>query len=91
MKIQTEFWYESNACWGNVKTLNDLVEKIKLQIEEPNGINNVDEFLDKSFQNTNGTNDFGTRTEHRGKKSLRVFLEEQNFNFIALLENKARA
>lgn len=79
-----EFWYESNACWGTVKSLKDLNEKINLQIEENNGIDTVDDFLDNSKQIDSGRDNFGTRGEHTGSKSLRDFLTEQEFDFSAL-------
>lgn len=85
MELQTKFWYESNAFFGWIKTINDLKKALKYQLEENNGINNLDDFLDKSTQNVLGTNDFGTRREHiGGKKTLRVFLEDGNFDFKEL-------
>ena len=76
-----EFWYESNACWGNVKSLEDLNEKIELQLAENNGIDTIDDFLDKSKQADSGSDNFGTRREHTGTKSLRDFLTENGFDF----------
>lgn len=84
MLINKKFWYESNSCWGWVTNLDELKEKAKLQIEENNGINNIDDFLDKSMQNVLGSMDFGTRSEHTGKKSLRTFLSEQEFDFSTI-------
>jgi hypothetical protein len=74
-----KFWYESNACWGMVNDLDDLFEKLSLQID-PNygGLDTVDEFLDKSKQCADGSMNFGTRLEHTGDKSLRDFLTENN-------------
>ena len=78
MKLNTtKFWYESNACWGWVETMTDLNEKCNLQIEPHYGaLRTVDEFLDVSMQNKNGSLDFGTRIEHMGNKSLREYLKE---------------
>lgn len=74
-----KFWYESNSCWGMVNSLDDLVEKLNLQID-PNygGLKTVDEFLDKSMQCFDGSMNFGTRSEHSGEKSLRTFLKEND-------------
>jgi len=30
--LKTKIWYESNACWGWVKTFEELNEKCNLQI-----------------------------------------------------------
>lgn len=84
MKLQTPFWYESNSCWGWVTNTDELKEKIKFQLEENNGILNIDDFLDLSRQNINDSLDFGTRGEHYGDKTLREFLEEQDFKFDEL-------
>lgn len=78
-----EFWYESNACWGTVKSLKDLEALIKLQLEENNGINTIDDFLNNSRQIDSGENNFGTRREYGGKP-LRDFLREQDFDFSLL-------
>ncbi len=73
-----KFWYESNAIWGLVETIEDLKEKLHYQLEEPNGIYNVDMFLDMSKEHVNGYGlDFGTRREHNGKRTLRTFLIEE--------------
>lgn len=76
------FWYESNAIWGNVKSIDDLREKMEHQTNKSScGIfDNKDEFLDKSFQNKDGSMDFGTRREHTGEKTLREFLIENNID-----------
>lgn len=79
-----KFWYESNACWGMVESLEELHEKIKLQLEENNGLDSINDFLDKSKQVNSGDNNFGTRSEHTGKKSLREYLTENNFDFSLL-------
>lgn len=71
-----EFWYESNACWGNVHSLEDLKEKLELQLAENNSIHNVDDFLDKSLNTPKGSYSFGTRREHIGGYSLRDLLKD---------------
>jgi len=73
-----KFWYESNSCWGWVNSPEELAEKAQLQIEEPNGINTVDDFLGKSLRSANrDIPNFGTRIEHR-YETLRTFLEREN-------------
>jgi len=73
-----KFWYESNAVWGWVESIEDLKEKLQYQLEEPNGIDNVDMFLDMSKEHVNEYGlDFGTRREHDGKRTLRTFLIEE--------------
>lgn len=84
MKLKTKFWYESNAWFGWVNTLEDLKEVIKYQVKENNIIDTIDNFLDKSKRNILNTNNFGTRREHHGKMSLRTFLIKQNFNLKLL-------
>jgi hypothetical protein len=83
------FWYDSNATWGNVNSLNDLREKLQLQLAENNSINTIDDFLDKSVQASDGGLNFGTRREHTGSLSLRVFLAENNLidDFLLLAQN----
>lgn len=94
MTEQTEskfpkFWYESNACWGWINTLEDLKEVLSLQLRTSScGIfTDVDEFLNRSYQNVNNSLDFGTRREHQHhqttdaekyEKSLRAFLIKHN-------------
>lgn len=79
------FWYESNPCWGNVNSLEDLSDKMRLQLEENNGIDTIDSFLDRSKQCGNTMN-FGTRREHDGPKTLRMLLDEHDLleDFIEL-------
>ena len=81
-----KFWYESNACWGQVESIDDLREKMKYQTDMKGcGIfKTKDEFLDKSFQNEDGSLDFGTRREHHGKKTLREFLLENHVDINKL-------
>lgn len=94
-----KFWYESNACWGWIKTLEDLKEALGLQLRTSLwGIfSDVDEFLDRSYQNIDGSLDFGTRREHqhyqitdseKSKKSLRAFLIKHNLlkDFLNLVK-----
>lgn len=81
-----EFWYESNACWGWVRSISDLKEKIKLQLEENNGIDTVDDFLDESRQITgNSRLNFGTRREHDSDITLRMFLLENNVDLTNIV------
>jgi hypothetical protein len=86
MNTFPKFWYESNAVWGNVESIEDLREKMEHQTNKSVcGIfDNKDEFLDNSFQNENGSLDFGTRHEHIGKKTLREFLVESGVDLNAL-------
>jgi hypothetical protein len=72
-----EFWYESNACWGNVDSFETLAEMAKLQIEENNGIRDIDDFLDVSVKVKYDSLNFGTRREHSSNYSLRNFLSEK--------------
>lgn len=88
-KLKTKFWYESNACWGYVETLEDLQEKCKLQTGEFGALKDMNEFLDGSVQTEDGALNFGTRNEHRGKKSLREYLTEIKAldDFLTLMNN----
>jgi len=80
-----EFWYESNACWGWVTNMEELREKLEFQTDPDfGGVENKDEFLDKSKQIDSGNMNFGTRMEHTGKKTLREFLIENGVD-ISLL------
>lgn len=83
-EARLDFWYESNACWGRIRNLYDLIEKAKLQLAEPNGIDTLDDFLDGSLQNGDIA-DYGTRREHKGE-SLRVYLTRLGHleNFVEL-------
>lgn len=80
MKMKTEFWYESNSCFGKVKNIEELTEMLNFQIDpEFGGLKTVDDFLDKSFQHSDSDIlSFGTRSEHTGKKTLREFLKEND-------------
>jgi len=76
------FYYESNACWGEVEYVENLKEKVFLQISEVgNPIDTIDDFFDMSKQSIIHEENFGTRKEHGNKKTLREFLTEHNFNF----------
>lgn len=81
-----KFWYESNATWGEIGSIEDLKEKMQHQTDkETFGIfDNKDEFLDKSMQHADGSLIFGTRGEHTGKKTLRQFLTEQGVDVSKL-------
>lgn len=82
MKQFPKFWYESNACWGWVNSIEDLQEKCNLQTAPHTGsVANKDEFLDRSRQNIDGSENFGTRREHTGKKTLREYLTENGISF----------
>ncbi len=83
--MNTIFWYESNACWGWVKSIDDLKEKLRLQTQPFYGaLKDKDEFLDKSFQHSDGGPNFGTRREYTGDKTLRQFLIEHGFDLNLL-------
>ena len=77
--MNLEFWYDSNACFGMVRNTDDLIMMLNYQIDPAYGVfKTIDEFLDKSKQSHDGTLSFGTRIEHRGEKSLREFLKEND-------------
>lgn len=79
------FWYESNACWGWVESIDDLKEKAELQMSDGGCFDTINEFLDNSKQHYDSSNSFGTRNEHRdGKKTLREHLSESSFDFSLL-------
>lgn len=80
MKNFPRFWYDSNAVWGWVENTSDLRVKMKY-VMDGGGLKTKEEFLDKSFQHENEGDNFGTRREHTGKKSLREFLKEAGINF----------
>ncbi len=77
------FWYESNAAFG----LCDSIESIRAfathQINEPNSIKSIGDFLDISLiaprwkpSKHGGIRSFGTRREHHGEQTLRMYLQE---------------
>ncbi len=72
-----DFWYESNSTWGRVRSFDDLVNQLKNQIEDNNGIDTIDDFLNKSRRNGDSL-DFGTRIEHDSNFTLRNYLIEIN-------------
>lgn len=76
-QLKTKFWYESNACWGYIKSLKDLQEKCTIQTGEYGAVKNVEEFLDISRESGHEELNFGTRNEHRGR-TLREYLKEIN-------------
>ena len=78
MKEELNFWYESNACWGRVQSISKLVEMLRFQIEENNGINTIGDFLDSSLQKGK-EDEFGTRIEHKGPLTLRKYLSEKGY------------
>ena len=87
------FWYESNACWGWVENIDDLVEKCKLQMDPVSGahhINNINDFLERSLKNEfpgAGYADYGTRSEHNTNHTLKEFLIKNGVD-IDLVVNK---
>lgn len=83
-EARLDFWYESNACWGRIRNLYDLIEKVKFQLAENNSIYTIDDFLDRSLQHGDLA-DYGTRREHKGE-SLRTYLTRLGHleNFIKL-------
>jgi len=78
-------FYESNPIWGWVNNIHDLQRMLKGQLDEPNSIHTIDDFLDKSLSDDEGVT-YGTRREHVGPKTLREYLAEQNEleNFLNL-------
>ncbi len=88
MKIP-KFWYDSNSCWGNVESFEDLIEKAKFQLTENNHIKTIDDFLDKSTQCYYDKLNFGTRSEHTEKYSLRGFLKDNQLleEFLKFYKN----
>lgn len=80
--IFPEFWYDSNAYFGSVKSIKDLQKMIRYQLDPHFGaLSTKDEFFDKSMQHyDNETLSFGTRSEHKGKLSLRQFLIQHNID-----------
>ena len=71
-----KFWYESNATWGNVESLDDLAEKARLQISEPNSIKDLDGFLDRSKKLAGDNLRFGTGLVNLPEYTLRQFLAD---------------
>lgn len=70
-------WYESNAAWGTVESLDDLAEKARLQIAEPNTIKDLDDFLDRSKGRDNDKGlGFGTYVGYSSDYTLRNFLAD---------------
>ena len=78
-------YYDSNPVWGWIYNLYDLSRMLKGQLDEPNSILTVDDFLDRSLSDSEGVT-YGTRDEHVGPKSLRDYLKEQN-NLLVFLNN----
>lgn len=76
-----KFWYESNSYWGEIKNTTELIKAFKIEAYECSY--SIDDFLDNK-QNINGADDFGSRMEHTGIKTLREFLKEQDFDFKTL-------
>ena len=89
MKFTEKIWYESNACWGWVETIKDLIEKCNHQTSHYGAFENVEQFLDRSKENPIDEYekekryrreylDFGSRREHGGNRTLRMYLKEIN-------------
>lgn len=78
MNLFPVFWYESNPVWGNVESIEDLYRMFELQLAEPNSIESVDDFLDKSKQVDGLALNFGTRREHTSTRTLRDYLIEHD-------------
>jgi hypothetical protein len=85
-----DFWYESNPIWGWVRSLEDLCEKARYQLEENNCIETLDDFLDISKQCHEGGSNYGTRREHYGEKTLRELLIQFDLldDFLTLYNQK---
>jgi hypothetical protein len=76
------FYYESNAYFGRINSIDDLNIALHYQTtDNGNYIRTKADFLDKSKQHGDGIMEFGTRPEHNGKKTLRMFLKERNIKF----------
>lgn len=73
-----QFWYESNQTWGKISSIDDLVEKLNSHLTGDNGIDTIDDFLDKSMASNYDNLNFGTRREHNKDYSLRQFLKDNN-------------
>lgn len=48
MKAFPNFWYESNAIWGQVDSMDKLCTICSYILKGPNAIDTPDDFLDKS-------------------------------------------
>ena len=84
------FWYESNAFFGRIESIEELNTALKYQLDENNSIYSIDEFLDKSMKIDGEGFYFGTRREHTSSYSLRMFLVDNELLdiFINYHENK---
>lgn len=87
-KLKERFWYESDVYFRWIESLDNLRDALKLQMGPTAGLKGVDEFLDKSRQNIRGQ-DFGTRHEHYGDLTLRMYLKEigELDNFLRLVKS----
>lgn len=82
MKTFPKFWYESNAYFSWINSVDDLQTALDYQTDPKyGGLRTKDEFLDRSMQHYDGSLNFGTRIEHTGSKSLREFLSEHGITF----------
>lgn len=65
--------------------MEELKEKLAHQTDGFCGqFKNKEDFLDRSYQDKDGSLNFGTRLEHVGKKTLRDFLVENGVDLSEL-------
>lgn len=80
-----EFWYESNAYFGEIKSIEDLQIACNYKKESHDNCYTKDDFLDKSHVSRFNDRCYGTCSEHRNsKKTLRDFLEENLIDYSEL-------
>ena len=77
------FWYESNAAFGLCDSIESLRSFAAHQMNEPNSIKSIGDFLDISLiaprrkpSKHGGIRSFGTRREHTGEQTLKMYLQE---------------
>lgn len=71
----TSFWYESNTAWGWISS-KDEWEELKGSVEEVFPGVTGDYFKDAKRCDDAVGNEFGFRSEHRGKETLGEFFEK---------------
>ena len=77
MKKFPEFWFEGNLFFNDVKSIKDL----KHLFENYKDTMSINEILDEAREAEGSSYiKYGLRTECNGKKTLRQFLEENEFN-----------
>ncbi len=79
-----KFWYESNAWFGYIDSLEKLKEMLKAQLEEPNGHYSIYQILSISKQHRDGGDKYGTYLEYSGEITLIDFLKNECFDFSEL-------